>query len=57
MPEVAAKPLPQPLETLKRWAEYVPEVRMGKAIIRWVQSQPPAEAQPPQPEPRSTQSR
>ena len=55
MPEVATKPLPQPLETLKRWAAYAPEVRVGRAIIRWVKSQSPADSPPP--EPRSPQSR
>ena len=63
VPEVATKPLPQPLEALrqplerlKRWAEHAPEVRVGKAIVRWVRSQP-ADPEPPQPELRSPQSR
>lgn len=70
VPEVATKPLPQPLEALrqpiealrepierlKRWAEHAPEVRAGRAIVRWVRSQP-ADPEPPQPESRSTQSR
>jgi hypothetical protein len=57
MPEVAVKPLPQPLQTLKRWVEYVPEVRVGKAILRWVRSQPPPDAEPPPPESRRPQTR
>ena len=64
-PEVAKKSLPQPLEALKepierlkKWVDYVPEVRAGKAIYRWVRSQPPVESQPtPQPESRPPQSR
>jgi hypothetical protein len=35
------------LEIVKRWVGYIPEVRLGKAIYRWVKSQPPAGALPP----------
>lgn len=31
------------VETLKRWVGYIPEVRLGKAIVRWVKSQPRTE--------------
>jgi hypothetical protein len=62
---VAKKPLPQPFEALKqpmdrlkKWVDYIPEVRMGKAVYRWVKSQPPVEPQPTaQPESRPPQSR
>jgi hypothetical protein len=33
----------EPVETVKRLVGYLPEVRLGKAIVRWVKSQPPAE--------------
>ena len=44
------------LETLKRLVGYIPEVRAGKAIIRWMKSQPPAEQRPQQPEPQPLQA-
>jgi hypothetical protein len=44
------------LETLKRWVGYIPEVRLGKAVARWVKSQPPAGPLPP-PEAMPTQAR
>jgi hypothetical protein len=57
MPEVATKPLPQPIETVKRLIEHLPEVKMGKALIRWVTSQPPADSPAAVPEPRQPQTR
>jgi len=33
------------IETMKRLADYMPEVRLGKAIYRWVKSQPRRERQ------------
>jgi hypothetical protein len=59
MPEVATKPLPEPLERMKRLIEYLPEVKMGKALIRWVRSQPPPDPAPAASvaEPRPPQSR
>jgi hypothetical protein len=44
---------------MKRLIEYLPEVRMGKALIRWVRSQPPPDPAPAPsvPEPRPPQSR
>jgi hypothetical protein len=56
-PEVATKPLPEPIETVKRLIEHIPEVKVGKVIMRWVKSQPPADAGPPPPGPRSPQTR
>jgi hypothetical protein len=44
------------LETLKRLVGYIPEVRAGKAIIRWMKSQPPADRRPQQPEPQLLQA-
>jgi hypothetical protein len=56
MPEVAVKPLPAPLETLKRLVDYVPEVKVGKMIVRWIKAQPrPDEQPPPAPPQRSPQ--
>jgi hypothetical protein len=47
-PRAAATPESEDrLETLKRWVGYMPEVRLGKAIYRWVKSQPPAGELPP----------
>jgi hypothetical protein len=34
------------LETLKRYAGYIPEVRMARALYRWVRKQPPPDALP-----------
>jgi hypothetical protein len=31
------------METVKRLIGYIPEVRLGRAIVRWVKSQPPAD--------------
>ena len=63
-PEVATKPLPEPIETVKRLIEripelieHIPEVKVGRAIRRWVTSQPAADPAPPPPEPRSPQTR
>jgi hypothetical protein len=44
------------LEVLKRWAGHIPEVRIGKAFVDWVKSQPPAEPPPPL-DPMQTQTR
>lgn len=50
-PDVA-DPWPDRVATLKRWVGYIPEVRLGKAIVRWVKSQPPPESEPsPSPSP------
>jgi hypothetical protein len=59
MPEVATKPFPQPIETVKRLIERLPEVKMGRALVRWVRSQPPADspAQLPEPQRPQTQTR
>jgi hypothetical protein len=67
MPAVGLPPTPhvpiaeasgdRKLETLKRLVGYIPEVRAGKAIIRWIKSQPPVDAAPRQPEPQPPQAR
>jgi hypothetical protein len=57
MPEVLAKPLPEPIETVRRVIEYIPEVKVGRAIIDWIRSQPPADPAPPPRQPQSTQAR
>lgn len=57
LPEVVTRPLAQLLETLKRWARHAPDAKVGRAIVRWVQSQAPADPRAPQPAPRSPQSR
>ena len=44
------------LETVKRWVGYIPEVRVGKAIARWVKSQPPADSLPRPADPIQTQT-
>jgi hypothetical protein len=56
VPEVEAKPLPFGLDTLKRLIQGAPEVRLAKALVRWVQEQGPAEREPT-PEPRRPQAR
>jgi hypothetical protein len=43
-------------EVLLKWAGYIPEVRMAKAIYRWAKKQPPADGVRPG-EPQSPQSR
>jgi hypothetical protein len=49
-------PRSERIETLKRLVGYIPEVRVGKAIIRWVKSQPTGDPGP-RPEPQSHQAR
>ncbi len=56
VPEVEAKPLPFRLDALKRLIQHAPEVRLARALVRWVQEQGPAE-QETAPEPRRPQSR
>jgi hypothetical protein len=51
------KPLPQPLETLKRLVEHVPEVKIVETISRWIKAQPPPDPLPPEVERRPSQSR
>jgi hypothetical protein len=53
MPEVQEKPLPQPLESIRKLAESIPESEVSKAFVRWMRSQPPAEPDPPRAEPKS----
>jgi hypothetical protein len=43
VPEVEPKPLPFRLDTLKRLIQHAPEVRLARAIVRWVQEQGPVE--------------
>jgi len=38
---VAEPRAPSTMETLKKWAGYMPEVRLGKLIYRWAKKQPP----------------
>lgn len=42
-PDVAKDPRSETDETLKRLIESISEVRLGKAIVRWVKSQPPVD--------------
>jgi hypothetical protein len=42
-PDIAMDPRSETVETLKRLIGYIPEVRLGKAIARWVKSQPPVD--------------
>jgi hypothetical protein len=44
--DVAKSQRPGTMETVKRLIGYIPEVRAGKAIYRWVKSQPPADPGP-----------
>lgn len=55
-PDVANSSTTDRLDTLKRWVGYIPEVRIGKAIVRWVKSQPAVEPPPPV-DPIQTQAR
>jgi hypothetical protein len=41
--DIAKSQRPGTMETVKRLIGYMPEVRAGKAIYRWVKSQPPAD--------------
>jgi hypothetical protein len=45
--DIAKSQRPGTMETVKRLIGYMPEVRAGKAIYRWVKSQPPADPLPP----------
>jgi hypothetical protein len=38
--------------TMQRFVNYMPEVRLGKAIVRWVKSQPPPDEPGPASRPR-----
>jgi hypothetical protein len=40
-PPVAASRLAATVAKARRWVSYMPEVKAGKAIARWVKSQPP----------------
>jgi hypothetical protein len=42
-PEITKDTRSETMETVKRLIGYIPEVRLGKAIVRWVKSQPPAD--------------
>jgi hypothetical protein len=44
--DIAKSQRPGTMETVKRLIGYMPEVRAGKAIYRWVKSQPPADPGP-----------
>jgi hypothetical protein len=41
------KPLPEPLETLKRFVEKAPDVKIVDTISRWLKAQPPPDPAPP----------
>jgi hypothetical protein len=45
------------LETVKWLVGYMPEVIVGKAIVRWVKSQPPIDPGTPRVEPESPQAK
>jgi hypothetical protein len=53
--DIAKSQRPGTMETVKRLIGYMPEVRAGKAIYRWVKSQPPADpgARPSKPSPQA----
>jgi hypothetical protein len=53
--DIAKSRRPGTMETVKRLIGYMPEVRAGKAIYRWVKSQPPADpgARPSRPSPQA----
>jgi hypothetical protein len=53
--DIAKSQRPGTMETVKRLIGYMPEVRAGKAIYRWVKSQPPADlgARPSMPSPQA----
>jgi hypothetical protein len=40
-PPVAASRLTATIAKARQWVGYMPEVKAGKAIVRWVKSQPP----------------
>jgi hypothetical protein len=42
-PDIAKDPRSETIETLKRLIGYIPEVRLGRAIVRWVKSRPPVD--------------
>jgi len=42
-PDIAKDPHSETVETLKRLIGYIPEVRLGRAIVRWGKSQPPVD--------------
>jgi len=54
-PVAVSAPQSETVEALKRLVNYMPEVRVGKAIVRWVKAQPPAGSWRP-PEPRSPEA-
>lgn len=55
-PPVAASPLTATVATARQWVGYMPALRAGKAIVRWVKSQPPPDgrrlAEPERPQSR-----
>jgi hypothetical protein len=55
--DIAKSQRSEAMETVKRLIGYMPEVRAGKAIYRWVKAQPPADAgsRPPTQESPQTQ--
>ena len=57
LPQVVTRPLAQLLERLKRWAQHAPDGKLGRAIVRWVQSPAAPDKPAPQPAPRAPQSR
>jgi len=42
-PDISKDPRSETVETLKRLIGYIPEVRLGRAIVRWAKSQPPVD--------------
>jgi hypothetical protein len=50
-PEVAVKPLPEPIETLKQLVDSIPNGKVGRTILRWMKPDRESET------PRSTPNR
>ncbi|HEU4367018.1 MAG TPA: hypothetical protein VFV05_02185 [Methylomirabilota bacterium] len=57
IPDPIEKPLPEPLETVKRALESLSEARPAKTITRWLKLQPPPDPGPRLPAPAAPQSR
>lgn len=56
-PDTAKEPRSETVQTLERLIGYIPEVRLGRAIVRWGKSQPPVDpgSRPLKPESPQTQ--
>jgi hypothetical protein len=46
IPPVAVSRLTATVDKARRWVGYMPEMRVGKALVHWVKSQPPPDGGP-----------